>query len=297
MGFKSPIIVKCEDDWEKETLARTFTREFLVQKYKELKDQQGRSPLAKEFYTFVGVHQRKLQLIYGDSPYSKLQAECGDHPNKLELERTPIDRIMRQYGDLAVELKKLPSGPHWTQKGLKPTVEGLTVVPHLIKWSEMPSRFRDWLLEEKIDGYTEVLEWIKDPVVKKTSLHTIDPAFAKFIVDLQNWSPARRRNSEESYKVELRMHLKSHGYSVNEEFGESDVDLLIDRKFAIETKKAPNISEYDRLFGQIARHLQHGEWVVAVIMDVPREDQYQNFLSLVDAYLNKDGKFVEVMKK
>ena len=93
------------------------------------------------------------------------------------------------------------------------------------------------------------------------------------------------------------MHLKSIDYLVNEEFGESNVDLLVRGKFAIEIKKAPSLGEYDRLLGQIARHLQHGESVIALIMDVPRDDQYNNFLLLIDEYLNKDCKSVEVIKK
>lgn len=279
-------------------MARTFTKEFLIQKYKELKDKREKIPLAKDFYDFAGVHPRNLQVVYGDSPYSKLQAECGDHPNKLELERTPTEKIMRQYGDLAVELGRLPLGPHWTQRGLKPSVESLTVAPHFIRWSEMPARFRDWLVKEKINGYTEVLSWIQSlPVVEKPPPKTSDRDFESLITDIRQWSPARRRNTEESYKVELRMHLKSKGYHVNEEYGESDVDLLVGKKFAIEIKKSPSLAEYDRLFGQIARHLQHGECVIALIMDVPREDQYRNFMSLVDDYLNKESKFVEVMKK
>lgn len=279
-------------------MARTFSKDLLIEKYKELRDKQGKIPLAKDFYVFVGLHPRNLQTIYGDSPYSKLQADCGDHPNKLEMELTPIARILSQYGDLAIELGKLPSGPHWTQKGLTPTLTGLSRPPHLIKWSELPVRFRDWVLNERIEGYSVVLSWIKDlPILEKPSVDKSDRDFDKLIADVRRWSPARRRNTEESYKVELRMHLKSIGYNVGEEYGESDVDLLVGKIFAIEIKKAPSLSEYDRLFGQVARHLQHGEFVIALVMDVPREDQYRNFMSLIDEYLNINRKFVEVIKK
>ena len=205
---------------------------------------------------------------------------------------------MRQYGDLARELGGLPVRAEWDHRGLRPKAESLLRRPHFIKWSELPFKFREWVESENINDYVDVIGWIKlPPQTTQVSREKLDSDYERLVRDVRYWSPARRRNTEEPYKVELRMHLKSLGYSVNEEFGESDVDLLVSRKFAIETKKAPNLAEYDRLFGQIARHLQHGEWVIAVIMDVPREDQYQNFMSLVDEYLNKDGKFVEVMKK
>ena len=143
-----------------------------------------------------------------------------------------------------------------------------------------------------------MLEWIgENPVKKEVKLDKSNIEFHKLVDDISQWSPDRRRNTEETYKVELRKYLESIGYQVNEERGESNVDLLVSKNFAIETKKAPNLAEYDRLFGQIARHLQHGEFVIALIMDVPREDQYKNFLTLVDEYLNTNQKFVEVMKK
>jgi len=44
--------------------------------------------------------------------------------------------------------------------------------------------------------------------------------------------------------VELRSHLKSLGYVVNEEFGESNFDLLINRNYAIEIKKDPKLGEF-----------------------------------------------------
>jgi len=97
--------------------------------------------------------------------------------------------------------------------------------------------------------------------------------------------------------VELRSHLKSLGYVVNEEFGESNFDLLINRNYAIEIKKDPKLGEYDRLFGQLARHLQHQLRVIALIFDAPGEDNFNNFSSLVDSYLNKERKTVEIIKK
>jgi len=65
----------------------------------------------------------------------------------------------------------------------------------------------------------------------------------------------------------------------------------------IETKKDPQLSDDDRMFGQLARHLQHQLRVVAVIFDAPGEDNFSNFSLLVDSYLNKEKKRVEIIKK
>ena len=68
-------------------------------------------------------------------------------------------------------------------------------------------------------------------------------------------------------------------------------------KFAIEIKKDPKLGDYDRLCGQLARHLQYRLRVIALVLDAPGEDNFANFSSLVDGYLNKDATMVEIIKK
>lgn len=274
------------------------TKEYCKQNYMEFKDAYRRIPLRKEFFEFAKIPRRRLEILYGRDAYSKLQKDCGDEANKLSLERTPRERIMRQYGDLALELKELPRSSDWVHRNLRPSVSGLERDPHCIKWSEFPSKFVEWAEEENIAGYEDVLGYIRETGTKaKKKTERIDAEFRRIMQDLRSWAPARRRNSEAEYKIELRAHLKSLGYSMNEEFGESNVDLLVGKKHAIETKKDPQLSDYDRLFGQLARHLQHQRNVIALIFDVPSEDKFANFASLVDKYLNKEDNLVEIMKK
>ncbi len=52
-----------------------------------------------------------------------------------------------------------------------------------------------------------------------------------------------------------------------------------------------------RDFCKFARHLQHQLRAIALIFDIPSEDNFGNFVSLVDAYLNKETKTVEIIKK
>ncbi|MGO9363468.1 MAG: hypothetical protein ACLP02_08400, partial [Rhodomicrobium sp.] len=80
-------------------------------------------------------------------------------------------------------------------------------------------------------------------------------------------------------------------------YGESQFDLLVERKYAIEHKKDPSLGEYDRLFGQVARHLQHQQKVIVLILEATRGDNYDNFTMLVDRYLNVDKNAVEIIKK
>jgi len=232
--------------------------------------------------------------LYGPSPYSKLQAECGDTPNKLEMARTPLDDIMRQYGNLALELGHLPTEPEWRHKGCRPARAGLRKPPHNILWSKMPERFREWADPSHRNEYHAVLALIPNKI--PTTSRATDQ-LNRLLGDIRSWSPARRRNSEGEYKIELRKFLESRRYQLNEEYGETNTDLVVDGRYAIETKKEPQLSDYDRLFGQIARHLQDYAVVIAVIFDVPSEDRLSNFRKLVDVHLNVGNFTVEILKK
>lgn len=91
--------------------------------------------------------------------------------------------------------------------------------------------------------------------------------------------------------------MESLNYKLNEEFGESKCDLLVQREYAIELKKDPDLAEYDRLFGQIARHLQHHRKVIVLIHEATRKDKYDGFAALVDKYLNTDEHSVETIRR
>jgi hypothetical protein len=275
-----------------------ISKEDLILKYKEYKDQHQAIPKYRDFLKFAEVHSREVESVFGRDAYSKLQQECGDDPNKLTLVQTPRETIMRRYGDLALKLNDLPVSAEWKQSKLKPSIEGLGKPPHSIAWSEFPQKFSEWVKTEGINGYEKVIKLIESSSPKsKSTMQERDREFEKLLADIRSWSPGRRRNSEGEYKVELRGHLKAIGYEVNEEVGESNIDLLVKKKYMIEIKKDPKLGEYDRLFGQIARHLQHQFFVIALIFDVPGEDNFSNFGALVDSYLNKDKKTVEVLKK
>jgi len=249
-----------------------ITKEYCQQKYMEFKEANSRLPLRDEFLRFAKISKRQLNELYGRDAFSKIQKDCGDEANKWGRERTPREKIMRQYGDLAKDLKELPRSSDWVHRKLRPSLSGLKEAPHFIKWLDFPARFMEWVKEESAVGYEEVLGYIQNQAdTSKAKLDRVDAEFRRVIQDIRTWAPARRRNSEEGYKVELRAHLKSLGYSLNEESGESNVDLLVNNRHAIETKKDPLLADYDRLFGQLARHLQHHQNVIACIFDVPRE--------------------------
>ena len=276
-----------------------LTKESCIQKYKECKrSKNGGIPEWAEFLTYAGTNKGNLERLFGSSAYSKLQMAAGDTPNKLQMERTPLATIMQQYGDLVIELGEAPPYAEWMHRGLKPGLTGLAKSPHHMKWSELPARFTEWVTANKVSGFDKALVTISQSNrMIDSKPKTGDGDFLRLTKNVREWTPDRRRSSEETYKVELRAHLKSLDYELNEEYGESKFDLLVGRKVAIEIKKDPDLGEYDRLFGQVARHLQHQCKVIVLILEATRKDKYDNFTALVDRYLNVDENSVEIIKK
>src|SRR3989344_7385775 len=140
-------------------VGRMASKDDCIQKYIEYKHKYHATPKHKDFLKFAGISDKQLTKLYGRDAYTKLQKECGDEANKLNLERTPTEKIMRQYGDLALELGELPRSSDWAHQELKPTLSGLEKV-HFIKWFEFPKKFMEWIETEHVNGYEKVLDWI-----------------------------------------------------------------------------------------------------------------------------------------
>jgi hypothetical protein len=271
------------------------TREQCVAKYDEYKRANGgRIPKWREYLVFAKIPKGRLLALFGKEAYTRLQTAAGDTPNKLVLEPMPLETIMRQYGNLVIEVGAAPPYSEWAHRGLKPSDSGLAKNPHQITWSEFPQKFMEWVAGNSVQGFEKATEIIQKSQPPASSQRP-DTGFSRLICDVRAWMPARRRNSEEAYKIELRKHLERLDYRLNEESGDSNVDLLVDRAFAIEIKKDPPSTEYDRCFGQVARHLQHHHRVIVLILESTRGDKYKGFVELVDRFLNVGESCVEVI--
>lgn len=273
-----------------------LTTEACIKKYVEFKQaHDGRTPKYVEFLKYAGVDKRGLQRLFGPSAFTKVQEAAGDTPNKLQMERTPTFTIMTQFGLLVAEKHGIPVYADWAHKGFSPTETGLSRV-HGIKWSEFPLKFLEWVKSTNATGFDEAIQIIEATVPEdRRTDEGKENEFSRLIRDVRSWIPARRRNSEETYKVELRKHLESIKHTMNEEVGDSKCDLVVSGKFAIEIKKDPDQSEYDRLFGQIARHLEAHRKVIVLILEATRKDKFDAFTSMIDRYLNVEKNSIDVI--
>lgn len=266
----------------------------VIEQYKKLKElNNGTKPLYQDFLKFSGLHKRKLDELYGSDAYSKLQHDCGDKPNKLILERTAITNILTNYGELVRKLGYPPKASDWIHAKLKPTPDAINKVNKL-KWSKMPDAFIAQYSKDKT--WNDVLEILNNNSPRQVVLDKSTKAFDDIIEKIVQWTPDRKRVIEEGYKIELR-HYLNRFFQLDEEYGDSNADLVINGKYPIEIKKDPSQSEYDRLLGQMIRHSKlHGS-AIAVVTDVSSQDRFIKFKKLFDEVYIKLGSKGEVIKK
>lgn len=102
--------------------------------------------------------------------------------------------------------------------------------------------------------------------------------FNAVIQAIHSWIPGRRYPKEDGYQADLWGVLKGMGFDAMQEMGENQVDILVNRAIPIELKKNPTQSEYHRLYGQIAWMYRSYHCIIAVICDVQRLDQFDDFM-------------------
>lgn len=269
-------------------------RDFFIAKYKELKIlNNGAKPLRNEFLIFCEIGGKKLEKLFGKDPYSKLQREAGDDPNKLELERTSISEILEKFGSLVRKHQRKIVAADWMEANYSPTPDGIRVV-HKIQWSELPNVFTEQFKSNS--EWADVLQILKVPQRNDAinSKHT--KTFDEIVQKIDAWTPDRKRIIEEGYKIGIRHYLETF-FDVEEEVGDTNPDLLIDRKYPIEIKRDPTQSEYDRLLGQMIRHNKSFGSAIAIITNVSSQDRFKKFQKLFIEVHGKLGMTAELILK
>jgi hypothetical protein len=273
-------------------------KEQYLEQYKKLRElNNGKKPLLTEYYKFIkanGIDGGNYQLrkTFGKDAYSRIQQECGDAPNKLEMVRAPVEKILNQYGELARRNNEVPASADWLEANYTPNPDGLRRI-HNLKWVDMPNFFLEHN-QDKLEwkDVVEILKGKQTNAVPSKSTKLFNEIVEKII----EWKPDRKRIIEEGYKIELRNYLERH-FNLEEETGESNPDLLLNKKYPIEVKKDPTQSEYDRLLGQMIRHNKLFGSAIAVVTSISSEDRFKRFKKLFDEIHEKLGMTAELISK
>ncbi|HXA01467.1 MAG TPA: hypothetical protein VNW99_05725 [Cytophagaceae bacterium] len=264
-----------------------------IEQYKKLRELSGdKKPLRTEFLKFCKIGEHQLTKAFGKDAYSRLQQECGDSPNKLEMERASVERILNQYGELVRSKKEIPVSADWLEANYSPQPDGLRKV-HNLKWTEMPAFFIK-NNHDKVE-WKDVIEILK-PKSNVSIVSKSNKTFNNIVDKLVAWKPDRKRIIEEGYKIELRHYLEKY-FDLEEETGESNPDLLLNKKYPIEVKRDPSQSEYDRLLGQMIRHNKLFGNAIAIVTNISSEDRFKKFQKLFIEVHDKLGMTAELLNK
>lgn len=276
--------------------------EELQEMYRALKSRDGKISL-NSFKKEYGANQEKrLRSAFGSNHWSKLVESCGDVPRTFATPKVEFSRILDDYGALSRELGKVAVSSDWMFKGLTPSVDGLRN-GHGLNFGQLAELFlKD---RDGNDAWKDVVGLIraKHPNLASSSNQVValnriirTSKFAQVLKKIQGWSPGKRYSAEDGYQADLKGYLEATGHTVRYDKGASRPDLLVDSKVAVEVKYAPNLAEYDRLFGQIARHCDdYGELIVVVCNSGPR-DVFADFNKRLDKWLRNKA-VIEVVNK
>lgn len=269
-------------------------KEACIIKYKNWKElNDGRKPRYSEFLIYAKLNKRKLAELFGSNAFAKLQRECGDNPNKFFQERTPLTQILAQYGQLVRSLKIPPKTSDWIYAKYKPTTDAINRI-HGLKWGAMPEAFIEAFGDQV--NWKDVTDILRTLGTQQIQLAKKTKQFDEIVDKISVWSPDRKRVIEEGYKIELRNYLEKY-FELEEEVGESNPDLLINKKHPIEVKKDPTQSEYDRLLGQMIRHCKTYGNAIAVIIGVSSTDRLKKFIRLFNEVRDKLNFSAEIIQK
>lgn len=279
------------------------TLEELKQIALKLSVKLGKTPSKKELSSVI----RESEYTYYGMRLTEFQKYCGLEANKSGIDqKIPDDILLRTLHDLClVENMILPQVKlkKYLREGKLP---GHTIQKRFGGMLGIQERLLAYALENNcyeeirhLPGWKIDLNNSINQATSSINLGTVGKLFDQVCDELLKWSPAIRRSSEEAYKSELSNYLKQSGSvqikreTIREEKGDSKCDIAIGQNIGIEIKKSPSLSEYDRCFGQIARHLKSYQKVAVIVFDVPRQEQFEDFCQMADEYYSSSVRIIK----
>ena len=188
-----------------------YTKDDIITEYKKLKDHLGKSPSWTIFHKQTGIHKRHLEKIFGSNSYSKLVTECGDIPKEFFKQKSDLDEILTQWGNLARTLRKMPTSADWAFNNCKPTIDGITR-SHNFKWMDFPYKFIEFYSDK--DEWKDVVALIPNRSVNGHSITKSIPKigglnfeFLKFIPPIVQDLVDLSINEEKSREFEKNVNL------------------------------------------------------------------------------------------
>ena len=269
----------------------------------ELSERLGKTPSRKQLSSVI----KESEYSYYGMTVTKFQEYCGLEANKSGLDRKiPDDSLLRTFYDLCiaenmilnqVKLRKCIRDGKFPSHTLEQRFGGMLGIQERLLAYAIKNNCGSEI--RILPGWKIDLSKATNSIASKTNVGSVGKLFEQVCDVLLRWSPAIRRSSEEAYKSELSNYLKQSASvqikkeTIREEKGDSLCDIAIGQNIGIELKKSPSLADYDRCFGQIARHLKSYQRVAVVIFDVLRQEQFEDFCQMVDKYYSSSVRVIK----
>jgi hypothetical protein len=222
------------------------------------------------YHSFLGAYRRGESAIISSGLLGYLESRPGMTLDELDREaRKQQSSLSRILGVGEMWASEVPGGR-------------IRVVFNASRFRH-PASFGEWadsfVAEMERQGFiqqsTSPPEWLT--MQPPEQVQTYVPEVVRVI---EEWIPKQRFRSEEAYEAALAEHLEGRGITAPEQQGASAVDILAIHGIGIEIKFKPDRSEYDRLVGQIVRHLREYGVVIVLIIRPDKRDLLDEYRSL-----------------
>lgn len=117
-------------------------KENLQKKYIDLKTRLGKIPTLRDFRAQYKNCDIELYSAFGENGFNKLKEYCGDEPSRFGQDKSDLETILINWGELVRNKGSLPNQYDWKLKKLKPTISGIKA-SHNLNLSELPRVFLD----------------------------------------------------------------------------------------------------------------------------------------------------------
>ncbi len=128
----------------------------------DFKTEYGRSPSARDYFSYAKINYRTLIKAFGSGAFAKLVLECGNDPNKFSTEKVPKEQILEQWGTILRKEGKQPTHADWLFYKCTPEPRRI-LLNHGIKWASLPKHLLEYAQDKP--GWADVLSLVdlKEP--------------------------------------------------------------------------------------------------------------------------------------
>lgn len=115
------------------------SKEEIIEIYKNIYEENDKKTPTDKMCKEAGITKHDFDVALGGSPLKKLAEICGYTDNTWSNEKSDLDVIVKEYGNLTRKLQKIPAKADWITEKVKPSKNAFK--SHGIRWSDLQKLF------------------------------------------------------------------------------------------------------------------------------------------------------------